>query len=132
MTLRKMPRRNLNHRQSATETNGLARKVEAGEVRRRDFLNIAPLAVAGTGAAFALWPLIDSMNPSADLLAQSKIEVDLAPIEPGQRVTVGWKNQPVFIVRRTPDLIALAEAEDQSPGLIDPETDAERILQPEW
>lgn len=101
-------------------------------VRRRDFLNIAPLAVAGTGAAIAAWPLIDSMNPSADVLAQASIDVDLTPIDPGQRVTVSWRKQPVFIVRRTPEDIATARADDNSPGLIDPVTDASRVQRSEW
>lgn len=101
-------------------------------VRRRDFIHIAPVAFAGTGAAAAIWPLIDSMNPSADVVAQARIEVDLQPIEPGQRITVSWREQPVFIVRRTAEEIARAKADDASSGLIDPETDAARVQRPEW
>ena len=101
-------------------------------MRRRDFIHIAPVAFAGTGAAAAVWPLIDSMNPSADVVAQATIEVDLQPIEPGQRITVSWREQPVFIVRRTAEEIARARADDASSGLIDPETDAARVQRPEW
>ena len=101
-------------------------------VRRRDFIHIAPVAFAGTGAAAAIWPLIDSMNPSADVVAQARIEVDLQPIEPGQRITVSWREQPVFIVRRTAEEIARARADDASSGLIDPETDAARVQRPGW
>jgi len=44
---------------------------------RRDFLYISATAMAATGGAFAAWPFIDVMNPSADVLAIAKIEVDL-------------------------------------------------------
>ena len=46
------------------------------EVERRDFLYIAAGAAGVVGTAFAAWPFIDSMNPSADVLALSSIEVD--------------------------------------------------------
>jgi ubiquinol-cytochrome c reductase iron-sulfur subunit len=108
-----------------------AREAETSSVRRRDFLNIAPIAFAGTGAALAAWPLIDSLNPSADVLAQATVEVDLRPIEIGQRVTVNWRKQPLFIIRRSADAIARARADDNA-DLIDPETDAARTQRPEW
>ncbi len=99
---------------------------------RRDFLLIATGTVAATGAAFAAWPLIDQMNPSADVLAMSKIEVDLDGMDIGQRITVKWNGKPVFICRRTAKEIAEAEADDHDPGLIDPATDDERVQRKEW
>ncbi|MDE3116309.1 MAG: twin-arginine translocation signal domain-containing protein, partial [Pseudomonadota bacterium] len=39
------------------------------EVKRRDFLYIATGAVAAVGAAATAWPMIDQMNPAADVLA---------------------------------------------------------------
>lgn len=98
---------------------------------RRDFLIVATGAFAAAGTAFALWPFIDSMNPAADQTAMSSIEVDIASIEVGQRVTVSWRSKPVFIVRRTPAEIAAAEADDRA-DLIDPQPDRERVQQPEW
>ena len=98
---------------------------------RRDFLTIASTALAGIGAAIAVWPLIDSMNAAKDTLALSTTEVDLKPIQPGQRLTVKWRGNPVFIDRRTPDEIKAAEAVDVS-TLRDPQTDAERVKKPEW
>lgn len=102
-----------------------------GEVTRRDYLYIATAAVGGVGAALALWPFVDSMNPGADVLAVSSVEVDLSPIESGQRITVQWRSQPVFIDHRTQERIAQAQAED-SADLPDPEPDAARVLRPEW
>lgn len=103
---------------------------EAGT--RRDFLYLATGAVATAGALAATWPLIDSMNPAADVLAVATIEIDLAPIEMGQRITAVWRGRPIFIDRRTPERIARARADDGSPDLIDPATDASRVKREEW
>ena len=67
---------------------------------RRDFLTLAGTAITGVGAAATLWPLISSMNPAKDTLALSTTEVDLSPIQLGQRVTVTWRGHPVFIDHR--------------------------------
>jgi ubiquinol-cytochrome c reductase iron-sulfur subunit len=100
-------------------------------VKRRDFLYLSAVALGGMGTAAVIWPLIDSMNPAADVLALSSIEVDLAPIQLGQRITVKWRSQPVFIDHRTPDEIKKAGAVDIS-ELRDPQTDASRVQKPEW
>ncbi|MGY8959542.1 MAG: ubiquinol-cytochrome c reductase iron-sulfur subunit, partial [Alphaproteobacteria bacterium] len=68
---------------------------------RRDFLIFATMAVGAVGAASFAWPLVDSMNPSAEVLALSSTEVDLGPIEEGQSITVVWRGKPVFIRHRT-------------------------------
>ena len=52
-------------------------------VRRRDFINIAAVSFAGVGAVGLLYPLINQMNPSADVLALASIEVDLSTIAAG-------------------------------------------------
>ncbi|MFV2035297.1 MAG: ubiquinol-cytochrome c reductase iron-sulfur subunit [Halocynthiibacter sp.] len=99
---------------------------------RRDFLYLGTGAMAAVGVAAVAWPLIDSMNPAADTLAISKVEFDLGPIEFGQRITVKWQSKPVFVVRRTPEMIAKAQADDNNPDLIDPATDASRVKDTEW
>ena len=102
------------------------------EPTRRDFLYVMTGTVAAAGVAAAVWPFIDSMNPAADVLALSTVEVDLKPIAPGQRITVKWRGRPVFIVHRTAKLIALATKDDDNPNLIDPQPDSARVQNPEW
>jgi ubiquinol-cytochrome c reductase iron-sulfur subunit len=102
------------------------------ETGRRDFLYIATGAVGAVGTGLALWPLVASLNPSADVRSFSSIEVDLAPIAPSQRITVKWRGSPLFISRRTPAEIAKSRADDDSPDLIDPEKDESRAQRPEW
>ena len=99
---------------------------------RRDFLYLATGSIATVGAAAALWPLIDSMNPAADVRAEASIEVDLEPIAVGQRITAKWHGKPIFIDHRPEAEIARAKADDHSPTLIDPATDASRVQREEW
>ena len=99
--------------------------------KKRDFLYIATGTMGAVGAAATVWPLIDSMNPAADVLGQATVEINLSPIELGQRITVNWRNQPVFIDRRTPEQIKRAVADDTA-DLKDPQTDAERVQDAEW
>lgn len=96
------------------------------EATRRDFVVLTACATAGVGAAAAVWPLVNSMNPSADVLALASTEVDLSPIAVGQSQTVMWRGKPVFIKHRTPEEIAEAKADD-SAALPDPATDESRV-----
>jgi ubiquinol-cytochrome c reductase iron-sulfur subunit len=98
---------------------------------RRDFLYLAAGAFAAVGGAAALWPFIDSMNPSADVLALSTTEVDITAIDVGQRVTVKWRGKPVFIDRRTPEEIEKARAVPLA-ELRDPQPDDARVKEAEW
>lgn len=100
------------------------------DTNRRDFLFIATGAFA-VGTVFAVWPLIDQMNPDASVLALSSIEVDLGPIEIGQSITVKWRGSPVFIRRRTPEEIESAVAVSMD-DLPDPQNDVDRAEKPEW
>ena len=70
---------------------------EIGGVRRRDFINIAAVSFGGVGVVATVFPLVNQMNPSADVLALSSIEVDISAIEPGQAIKSSWRKQPIFI-----------------------------------
>jgi ubiquinol-cytochrome c reductase iron-sulfur subunit len=89
--------------------------------RRRDFLNIAAVSFAGVGAATVLIPLVNQMNPAADVLALASIEVDISKVKPGQGIKVSWRKQPVFVRNLTPAEIAEANKVPLS-ALRDPET----------
>ena len=99
-------------------------KAEEGETRR-DFLYLTAAAFGAVGAGSVAWPLINQMNPAADTLALASTEVDLAPIEEGQAITVMWRGKPVFIRHRTAKEVEEARAVDAA-ALRDPETDEER------
>lgn len=93
---------------------------------RRDFLVLSAQAMGGVGAAALAWPLVDSMNPSKDLLALASIEHDLTPIAEGMEVRVMWRGKPVFIRHRTKvDIDAAREVPLED--LKDPQADDARV-----
>jgi ubiquinol-cytochrome c reductase iron-sulfur subunit len=74
--------------------------------KRRDLLSLITMASAAIGAGAIAWPLIDSMNPSADVIAAgAPIDIDLSKIGPGQQIVVLWRGAPMLIVNRTPELL---------------------------
>jgi ubiquinol-cytochrome c reductase iron-sulfur subunit len=77
---------------------------------RRDFLYYATAGTGAVAAGAVAWPLVNQMNPSADVLALSSIRVDVADVEPGTQLTVKWLGKPVFIRRRTQEEIDEARA----------------------
>ncbi len=81
---------------------------------RRDFLYYATAATGVVVTGAAVWPLVNSMNPSADVQAASKLRVDVAGVEPGTQLTVLFLGKPVFIRRRTAEEIAESVAVDLS------------------
>lgn len=93
---------------------------------RRDFVVLTASAVAAVGAACCAWPLVDSLNPSEDVLALATTEVDLSNIAVGQTIKVMWRGKPIFITHRTEQQIKEAEAVPLS-DLRDPETDEQRV-----
>ncbi len=79
---------------------------------RRDVILVGAGAFAAIGGAAMLWPLLDQMNPDASTLSLATIEVDLAPIEEGQAITVMWRGKPIFIRNRTAGEVEDAKAVD--------------------
>ncbi len=78
---------------------------------RRDFLYVATGAAGLITAGAAVWPLVNQMNPSADVRALASIQVDVSGVEPGSQITVKFLGKPVFVRRRTPEDIAAAVEE---------------------
>ncbi len=99
------------------------------EGTRRDFIILTAAAMGAIGTAAVAWPFINSLNPAQDALALATVEVDLAPVEVGQSITVQWRGKPVFIRHRTAEEIEEARDVDVS-ALPDPQTDTSRIVEP--
>jgi ubiquinol-cytochrome c reductase iron-sulfur subunit len=93
---------------------------------KRDFLKLVAASAAAIGTGAIVWPMLDSMNPSADVLALGSVEVDLAPIPLGQAITVVWQGKPIFVRHRTPEEIKAAENTPEA-QLLDPQPDDARV-----
>tara|TARA_B100001093_G_scaffold330893_1_gene315886 strand:- start:239 stop:778 length:540 start_codon:yes stop_codon:yes gene_type:complete len=100
---------------------------------RRDFLQLTSIAVGAVGAASFGWPLVFSMDKSAEVKALSSTELDIASIQPGQAILVKWRKKPYFVRRRTKDEISAAVKVEVA-SLRDPEKDSARVNsdRPEW
>ena len=77
------------------------------------------------------WPLVDQMNPSKDVEALSKVEIDLTSLSEGSSKTVMWRGKPLFIKHRTSAEIREANKVDVS-KLPHPETDNDRVKNPKY
>ena len=75
---------------------------------RRDFIYYATAGASTVVAGAAVWPLVNQMNPSADVQALSSIRVDVGAVDEGSQLTVLYQGKPVFFRHRTADEIALA------------------------
>jgi ubiquinol-cytochrome c reductase iron-sulfur subunit len=89
----------------------LAHVDEHQPATRRDFLYVATGAAGTIATAAVVWPMVNQMNPSADVAALASIQVDVSPVEPGSQITISYLGKPVFVRRRTEENIAEAEAE---------------------
>jgi ubiquinol-cytochrome c reductase iron-sulfur subunit len=94
------------------EWRNLVSHAEDHEGTRRDFLYYATAGAGAVTAGAAIWPLVNQMNPSADVKALSSIRVDVSALEVGSQMTVLWQGKPVFIRRRTEAEIEAARAVD--------------------
>jgi ubiquinol-cytochrome c reductase iron-sulfur subunit len=82
---------------------------------RRRFLIAATSVVGGAGAVAVAVPFVSSMMPSARAKAAgAPVEIDISAVEPGQRVTAEWRGKPIWVVRRTEEMLsALPTLDDQ-------------------
>jgi len=78
---------------------------ESHIISRRKFLTGAAALLGAVGAAFAAIPFIRAMSPTKDVLAAGVQEVDISTLPEGGIKTVLWRKQPVFILKRTPQMI---------------------------
>ena len=88
--------------------------------RRRRLLMLTT-GLGAVGAGFAAIPFVASMLPSARAKAAgAPIEIDISRLESGQLLTIEWRGKPVWILRRSPDMLkSLTQVE---PQLADPQS----------
>ncbi len=106
--------------------------------RRRFLITTTALGVVGTG--FVAVPFVMSMTPSARARAAgAPVEIDITGLKPGELRTVEWRGKPVWILNRTPEMLAslkkdvdqLADPQSkksEQPTYVDPTT---RSVKPE-
>ncbi|MDR2129066.1 MAG: ubiquinol-cytochrome c reductase iron-sulfur subunit [Burkholderiaceae bacterium] len=83
---------------------------------------LATSCAGAVGAGFIAVPFVGSFTPSEKAKAAgAAVEVDISGIQPGEMKTVEWRGKPVWILRRTPEMLAsLKQVEGE---LADPNSD---------
>ena len=96
---------------------------------RRRFLTNVTTGVGAAGAAVAVVPFVASMTPSAKAKASgAPVQVDIGDLQPGKLLKIEWRGKPVWIIKRTPEMIdSLDKVTDE---LVDPDSD--RDQQPQY
>ena len=100
------------------------------EPRRRIWLVAAGTAgcMAGAGAAV---PFVGSLAPSAKARAEGgPLEVDISDLAPGQKKTVLWRGQPIWFLRRTPQMLDSLKLTDSL--VADPMSKKQDFPTPQW
>lgn len=112
--------------ESSTGQDGSNESIDA---QKRKFLFTAAGVLGGVGVACALTPFVRSWLPSAKAeAAGAPVQVDLGKLEPGQQAVVEWRGKPVWIIRRSKDMLAELAGHDEL--LRDPQSMVEQ--QPEY
>ncbi len=90
---------------------------------KRQFLTAALTVVGAVGAGYLTVPFLSQMRPSAKAMAAgAPVEVDLSKMEPGQLIRVAWRGKPVWVLQRTPEVLATLNTLE--PKLADPQSAA--------
>lgn len=105
----------------------LPQPIAPGDPQRRTWL-LATSAMGVAAASTVTVPFVSSFGPSERAKAQgASVSMDPAVVASGEIKTVEWRGQPVWVMRRTPDMLATLE---DMPGLADP--DSEKPQQPAY
>ena len=98
--------------------------------KRRKLLRRATAAAGGLALAGASYPFLESLAPSEQARALgAPAEIDLAGIVAGALATIEWRGKPVWILHRTPDMLARLQSERAA--LSDPDSSV-TSQQPEY
>jgi ubiquinol-cytochrome c reductase iron-sulfur subunit len=80
---------------------------------RRKFLTSATIATGAVGAVFVAVPFVESWTPSERARAAgAPTELDISKIDAGQMTTVVWRRKPIYVVRRTPEMVQHLQGHD--------------------
>jgi len=97
-----------------------------GEVnlKRRRMLVAGATVVGGIGLGAVAIPFIKYMEPSDRARnAGAPVTADVSKLEPGQQITVGWRGQPIWFLRRTDEMLKTMQLDKHRIKLLDPDSE---------
>lgn len=93
------------------------------DLQRRRILLAASAAVGAAGLAAVAVPFIASMLPSTRArVAGAAVQVDISKLEPGQQITVEWRGRPIWVLRRTAEMLERMRTPSHLQRLRDPDS----------
>jgi ubiquinol-cytochrome c reductase iron-sulfur subunit len=107
---------------------------------KRQFLTTALTVVGAVGTGYLAVPFLSQMQPSVKTMAAgAPVEIDLSKMETGQLIRVAWRGKPVWVLNRTPEVLATLKTLDgelrdpQSLDSLQPDSskNAARSIKPE-
>ncbi|MDO9212956.1 MAG: ubiquinol-cytochrome c reductase iron-sulfur subunit [Methylococcales bacterium] len=94
---------------------------EGVDQSKRQFLTTALTVVGAVGTGYLAVPFLSQMQPSVKTMAAgAPVDVDLSKMETGQLIRVAWRGKPVWVLNRTPEVLATLKTLDGE--LRDPES----------
>lgn len=100
--------------------DALAANASEHDAERRNMV-LLTVAAAGVATAAVAVPFVTSFAPSERALAMgAAVEADITDIAPGALKTVEWRGKPVWVMRRTEEM--LADLPSLNSQLVDPES----------
>jgi len=100
------------------------RELAPGSRGRRRFLIASTAVVGAAGMTVASWPFIASWLPSAKAkVGGAPVQINISKIKPGTVVKSAWRGQPVWVVRRTPDMLKRLASQQLQSLLSDPDSE---------
>jgi len=110
--------------------SSLSQENPVTDQKRRALLYTVASGVGAAGVATAVVPFVRVMQPAADTLAAAVTEFDVSTIDEGMMKTIPWRGQPVFVLHRTPAMLATLHDHDEL--LRDPMSQAIPEVQADW
>lgn len=100
------------------------------DASKRTWLIVSGCAGAA-GAAFTAVPFVSSFQPSERAKAAgAPVEADISALNPGEKMTVAWRGKPVWILRRTPEMLATLNKTESE--VADPKSERKTYPTPEY
>jgi len=94
---------------------------EGVDKSKRQFLTTALSVVGAVGTGYLAVPFLSQMQPSAKAMAAgAPVEVDISKMETGQLIRIAWRGKPVWVLNRTPEVLATLVTLDSK--LADPQS----------
>ncbi|VAW69884.1 Ubiquinol-cytochrome C reductase iron-sulfur subunit [hydrothermal vent metagenome] len=99
---------------------------------KRRYLVFGSAVIGAGGLLMSSIPFVESLNPSAKALSGGgPVQIDISKIQSGQQITVAWRQKPVWILRRSAEMLKVLDSTGLKQKLRDPKSEV-KTQQPDY